>query len=189
MRQSVLALASIALVVVVLFVAVRAGSVSAVRRRPWPLEERIATGTWRLLVPRSIRNTRNPVAPTPDVLTRARAHWADHCALCHGNDGSGETTIGQRVYPRTPDLRAARTQTLTDGELFYAIEEGIAWTAMPGWRTGTSEGEQETWALVAFVRHLPSITADELKEMERLNPRAPVNTEREKEIDDFLKGK
>jgi len=188
-RQFVLALALIGVLLVALFALVWAGGVSAARRKPWPFEERVATATWRLLVPRNIRNARNPVAPTPDVLRRAREHWADHCALCHGNDGSGETTIGQRVYPRPLDLRAARAQALTDGELFFAIEEGIAWTAMPGWGTGTSEGEQETWALVAFVRHLPSITADELKEMDRLNPKAPVNSEREKEIDDFLKGK
>jgi mono/diheme cytochrome c family protein len=188
-RRFVLALASIGLVLVAFFAFVWAGGVSAARRRPWPLEERATTGAWRLLVPRSTRNARNPVAPSPDVLTRAREHWADHCALCHANDGSGETTIGQRVYPKAPDLRAARTQTFSDGELFYAIEEGIPWTAMPGWRTGTSEGEQETWALVAFIRHLPSITADEVKEMERLNPKPPVNSEREKEIDDFLKGK
>jgi hypothetical protein len=94
--------------------------------------------------------------------------------------------MGQRVYPQTPDLRSARTQGLTDGELFYAIEQGIPWTAMPGWTTGTSEGEQESWALVRFMRHLPAITPDELKEMERLNPKPPPNPEHEREIEDFL---
>jgi hypothetical protein len=72
--------------------------------------------------------------------------------------------------------------------LFYAIEQGIPWTAMPGWTTGTTEGEQESWALVRFIRHLPHVTRDELEEMERLNPKSPVNEEREKEIEDFLKG-
>jgi hypothetical protein len=85
-------------------------------------------------------------------------------------------------------LRARPTQALTDGELFYAIEQGIPWTAMPGWTTGTTDGERESWALVHFIRHLPSITSDELLEMERLNPRPPVNEDRERAIDDFLNG-
>lgn len=37
---------------------------------------------------------------TPEVLTMARAHFADHCALCHGNDGRGKTEIGRNL-PRT----------------------------------------------------------------------------------------
>lgn len=97
-------------------------------------------------------------------------------------------TIGRRVYPRAPDMRAELTQRISDGELFYAIEQGIPWTAMPGWSTGTPEGEQESWTLVRFIRHLPSLTADELKDMERLNPKPPPNEQREQEIEDFLKG-
>jgi mono/diheme cytochrome c family protein len=162
--------------------------IGAVHHRAWPFEEPIAKAAWRLLVPSSTRRAVNPVPATATVLKAAREHWADHCATCHDNDGSAETTIGRRVYPPVPDLRDRRTQNLTDGELFYAIERGIPWTAMPGWTTGTAEGEAESWALVRFIRHLPSITADELKEMERLNPKPPPNEGLEKEIDDFLKG-
>jgi hypothetical protein len=59
---------------------------------------------------------------------------------------------------------------------------------MPGWTTGTPDGERESWALVRLVRHLPAITADELEEMERLNPKAPADPARERAIDDFLSG-
>ena len=162
--------------------------ISAVSRRPLPLEDRVANAGWRFLVPSRARGAPNPVPATAAVLKEAREHWADHCATCHDNDGSGETTIGRRVYPPTPDLRGPRTQRLTDGELFYAIEQGVPWTAMPGWTTGTAEGERETWALVRFIRHLPTISPDELKEMEGLNPKVPPNEEREREIEEFLKG-
>jgi hypothetical protein len=140
------------------------------------------------MVPREVQRAANPVPATPDVLNDARAHWADHCALCHDNDGRGDTPVGRRVYPRVPDLRSPATQGLTDGELFYAIEHGIPWTAMPGWTTSTHEGEMQSWALVRFIRHLPSITPAELREMERLNPKPPANSQQEKDIDDFLKG-
>jgi mono/diheme cytochrome c family protein len=164
------------------------GSGITARRDSWPGEERLARAAWRFMVPTSTRGAANPVPDTPEALSAALEHFADHCALCHANDGSGETTIGRSVYPPVPDLRAARTQVLSDGELFYAIEQGIPWTAMPAWGTGTKEGGEESWKLVRFIRHLPTITPDELTRMEALNPRSPAEQQRDKAIDDFLGG-
>ena len=189
MRRLAVLLAALLIVVVGLVILKRGSGISAVHGEPWPLEAQAAKAGWRFLIPPSVRGASNPVVLTPAVMKEAREHWADHCALCHDNNGSGATPIGRRVYPRAPDLREGSTQRLTDGELFYAIEQGIPLTAMPGWATGTKEGEQESWALVHFIRHLPSITPDEVREMERLNPKAPPNEERERDIDDFLKGK
>jgi mono/diheme cytochrome c family protein len=166
----------------------RGRGVSAVGRKPLPLEAPVARAAWRFLVPVAVRNAANPVVASADVLKEAREHWADHCALCHDNDGSGATQIGRRLYPPVPDLRGGRSQGLTDGELFYAIESGIPWTAMPGWTTSTKEGARDSWALVRFIRHLPAITAEEIQQMEGLNPRVPVNEQRERDIEDFLKG-
>jgi mono/diheme cytochrome c family protein len=186
MRRLALATAIVVLLATAFFV--RGSGVSALNARPWPLEARVAKVAWRYLIPSNVRDAPNPVAPSQDVLKQARAHWADHCAVCHDNNGSGQTTIGTRIYPRIPDLRSTATQRLTDGELMYAIEEGIPWTAMPGWATRTENGKKESWGLVRFIRHLPSITASELEEMEALNPKPPPNRAREQEIDDFLKG-
>ncbi|HJZ70179.1 MAG TPA: cytochrome c [Vicinamibacterales bacterium] len=188
MQRLIVWTAVIVLVVVALVLVMAGRGITAAGHRPWPFEERVARAAWRFMVPREVRRTSNPVTATADVLKGARAHWADHCALCHDNDGSGDTPVGRRVYPPVPDLRGQRTQALTDGELFYAIEHGIPWTAMPGWTTNTHEGEMQSWALVRLIRHLPSITPDELREMERLNPKPPVNPQEEKEIEDFLKG-
>lgn len=74
---------------------------------------------------------KNPLQSSPEVLAEARAHWADHCAGCHGNDGRGQTPIGQSFFPRSPDMRAQRTQQLTDGELYSIIENGIRLTGCP----------------------------------------------------------
>src|SRR6266849_2964340 len=67
----------------------------------------------------------NPVPDTPEVLAEGRAHWADHCAVCHANDGSGDSPMGKRTYPPAPDMRLPATQQMTDGELFYIIQNGI----------------------------------------------------------------
>lgn len=181
-----------ALVTVLLIAGVLAGlrgrGVSAVDHGAWSLEAPVARAAWRWLVPADTRTAANPVPASSSVLLEAREHWADHCATCHDNDGSGATTIGRRMYPPVPDIRSREVQSLTDGELFYAIEQGIPWTAMPGWTTSRPEGAAESWALVRFVRHLPDITPDEIKAMEALNPKAPTNAAREKEIEDFLRG-
>jgi mono/diheme cytochrome c family protein len=173
--------------VIVIVVFVRGSGITATRE-PWPLEERMAKAAWRLLIPRDIRDATNPVPDTPEVLTAGLEHFADHCAVCHGNNGSGDTTIGRRIFPRSPDMRAARTQNLTDGELFYAIERGIPWTAMPAWESGTPEGAEESWKLVRFIRHLPALTPDELTAMEKLNPKSAAEQARDREIEEFLKG-
>ena len=173
-----------------LFVAVvfvRGSGVTATRE-PWPPEERVAKAGWRFLIPREIRDATIPAPATAEVIAEGLEHFADHCAVCHGNDGSGDTTFGRRMFPRVPDMRAARTQSLTDGELFYAIERGIPWTAMPAWETGTPEGALESWKLVRFIRHLPALTPDELTAMEKLNPKSASELARDREIDEFLKG-
>ena len=67
-------------------------------------------------------------------------------------------------------MRLAATQELTDGELFYFIENGIRFTGMPAWGDGSPKGEELGWKLVHFIRHLPQLTPDEVGEMEGLNP-------------------
>ena len=138
--------------------------------------------------PRQARDRANPLHPTREVLDQALAHYADHCAICHANDGSGDTEIGRALYPRVPDMRAATTQSLTDGELFSIIEHGIRLTGMPGWGNGTDESERESWGLVHFVRRLPKLTDEEIERMEALNPKTPGQLKDEEEARRFLAG-
>ena len=114
------------------------------------------------------------------------AHYADHCANCHANDGSGDTEMGRGLFPKAPDMRLAGTQELSDGELFYIIEHGIRFTGMPGWSTGTAAGEESTWQLVHFLRRLPRLTAEELEAMKQRNPRSPEESRLEIEEERIL---
>jgi mono/diheme cytochrome c family protein len=166
---------------------VRGSGISA-RRTPWPGEARLATAFWRFMVPTAISRAPNPVPDTPEIRAAALEHFADHCATCHANDGSGDTPIGRNLFPRAPDMRQLGTQELTDGEIFYAIEHGIPWTGMPAWGNGTAEGQRQSWELVRFIRRLPLLTPDELSRMEQFNPRSPAAEARDREIDEFLKG-
>ncbi len=158
------------------------------RDQPTAIEAFIAGRLRHLAVPRSARQAQNPIPATPEVLVEARAHFADHCALCHANDGSGQTEIGQNLYPKAPDMRQSGTQSLSDGEMFYIIHNGIRLTGMPAWGESTPEKELESWKLVHFIRHLPDISQEELAEMKKLNPKTQHEWEEEEEIRRFLQG-
>jgi len=141
---------------------------------PSALEVALARQVRHLAVPRNQRDATNPVVSSPEMLADARAHFADHCATCHSNNGSGQTQIGRNLFPKAPDLRQKDTQSLSDGELFYIIHNGIRFTGMPAWGAGTPEEDRESWTLVHFIRHLPNLTEAELAEMKRLNPKTPA---------------
>jgi mono/diheme cytochrome c family protein len=181
------AIGSIALVVFLL----TARGFSA-REEPSAVERWIARRARIAAVPRNAAGRANPVPNTPEIIAEARAHWADHCASCHGNDGSGDSLMGKRTYPPAPDMRRPETQQMSDGALFYAIQNGVRLTAMPGWggspHGSSSHDEQDSWKLVRFIRHLPDLTFEEKKEMEKLNPKAPEDRKEEEEEEKFLRG-
>jgi mono/diheme cytochrome c family protein len=155
---------------------------------PGPMETRLARAARHYAIPAAARARTSPTPGTPDTLKAGLEHWADHCATCHGNDGAGQTAIGQGLYPKAPDMRAAATQDLSDGELFYIIEEGVKITGMPAWGNGTPEGEEAGWHLVQFIRHLPSLTDADLARMEELNPRGRAEWLAFEEERKFLSG-
>jgi mono/diheme cytochrome c family protein len=158
------------------------------RMQPSVLEALAAREARAMAWPANARERANPIADSPEVLAEARAHWADHCAACHSNNGSGDAEMGKHMYPPAPDMRQADTQNLTDGELFYIIQNGIRLSGMPSWGSGASHDEQDSWKLVRFIRRLPTLTADEEREMRELNPKSPDELKEEQEERDFLNG-
>ncbi len=154
---------------------------------PSRVEAVMARAMRRWSVPSDLRNEKNPVPLTPAVLAEARAHFADHCAGCHANDGKGQA-MGSQMYPKAPDMTLAATQSLSDGELFAIIENGVRMTGMPGFGSGTAESAYGSWTLVHFIRQLPKITPAELAEMEKLNPRTPAEFEAMQAEAEFLSG-
>jgi len=181
------------LIVIVIVIAAVAYGIVVVRRgfsardNPSWLESSIARKTRSMAVPSSARNMKNPVPNTPENLKEAEEHWADHCAICHANNGSGSTTIGKNLYPKAPDMRKAETQSMTDGELYYTIENGIRLSGMPAWGEG-GDNDEASWKLVHFIRHLPQLTPEEEKHMESLNPKSPEEKQEEQQEQDFLNG-
>lgn len=160
-----------------------AGGFSA-REQPSAMETIVARATRGLAIPAGAKDQKNPFMPTPDVLADARAHFADHCAVCHANNGSGKTEMGQNLYPKVPDMRLTQTQNLTDGEIYYVIHNGVRLTGMPAW--GSEGKDDDSWKLALFIRHLPQLTPEEERDMESLNPKGPGEKQEELEEQQFL---
>ena len=155
------------------------------RDTPGALETRLAITLKRFAIPRGARELSNPMQATPEVLVEARRHFADHCASCHGNDGRGTADMGRKLYPPAPDMTLPATRDLTDGELYYIIENGVRFTGMPAWGKGGTN-DDDTWRLVLFVRDLPRMTREDLLDMEGYNPRSPAEMKEEEMENEFL---
>ena len=159
------------------------------RDNPTGLEKLVARTMRNMAIPSPANTLKNPVTATPEKLSEARLHFADHCATCHANDGSGNTSIGRNLYPKAPDMRLVDTQGLSDGQLYDIIHNGVRLTGMPAWGEANKKNEDEdSWELVLFIRHLPKLTPDEVKDMERANPMSTMEHDEVMQEEDFLKG-
>lgn len=158
------------------------------KTEPHTIEVFLARQIRHLAIPIEKRHAQNPISLTPDVINESLAHFADHCTICHANDGSGETPIGKNVYPKAPDLRLAETQSMSDGEMFWVIHNGIRFTAMAAWGEGDPAQDMGSWKLVHFIRHLPQLTPEELNQMKTLNPKTKKGLKKEAALGQFLQG-
>lgn len=136
------------------------------RAEPSWLEKKLAQHARKIATPAGAREMKNPFLETEASLTEAKEHFIEHCSICHGIDGRGQTVIGRNLYPKVPLMTDAETQQLTDGELFYIISNGVRFTGMPAW--GGEDSPESIWGLVAFIRRLPKLTPEEIKLMQEM---------------------
>ncbi len=130
------------------------------RPTPSSAEEAIAMKLQDSSIPQRYRDMKNPLTSQPFDLIEAGGHYEEHCAVCHADNGSGQPKFHGLMYPRPPDLRGDDTQQMSDGELYWVIKNGIRWSGMPAFGN-PGDNDEHAWKIVAYVRHLPKLTADE----------------------------
>jgi len=140
-------------------------STFSARQKPGWLETAFVEAAQELAMPRDAEKLKNPNQETPEILDAGREHFVEHCAVCHGPDGKGQTIIGEHVYPPVPDLTSKDSQEAGDGELFYIISDGIRFSGMPAF--AATHSKDDIWHLVTFLRHLPKLTPAELEQMKK----------------------
>jgi mono/diheme cytochrome c family protein len=131
--------------------------------KPAALETRIANYTISRWVRRNANNQSNPFPETPENLKPAKAEFGEHCAICHGLDGSGVNRIEADFYPAVPKL-TGQIQSWSDGQIYYVIANGIGLSAMPGF--SRNHDSQDIWHTVLWIRHLAKLTPDEKAQLE-----------------------
>jgi mono/diheme cytochrome c family protein len=73
---------------------------------------------------------------TSAMASEATDLYANKCAVCHGDDGKGQTKMGRKFH--SPDFTTAKWQAETkDEEIVRAIEKGVVVDGqhrMPAWK-------------------------------------------------------
>lgn len=100
----------------------------------------------------------NPFAAKPDNLKSGEDEYNEHCASCHGLDGSGRNQFEADFYPPVPKLTGG-VQIMTDSQIFFMIKEGIRNTPMPSF--GAHHEPDEIWKIVLWIRHLAHLNPEE----------------------------
>jgi len=103
----------------------------------------------------------------PKRVAAGAAQYAEMCSGCHLGPGMKRTELSQGLYPRAPELR--RGSRLTSTEEFWIIKHGIKMTGMPAW--GVTHKDENLWDIVAFVRKMPELTADEYQALVKSSPK------------------
>lgn len=120
---------------------------------------------------RSIALRAGNVAPPPDLASPARIAsggglYGEMCASCHLGPGVEPSELSVGLYPQAPQL--ARNVHLGPAQQFWVIKHGVKLSAMPSW--GKTHSDALIWDLVAFVRAMPRMSAEEYR---RLTSGAP----------------
>ena len=92
----------------------------------------------------------NPMPATKDSIARGEQIYRTECQVCHGPRGRGDGPAGANLKPRPADFRAHMADGHTDGELFFWISEGVAESAMPGFKDRLSE--EDRWHVLNYLK-------------------------------------
>lgn len=96
-----------------------------------------------------------PDLDDPAMVRRGAGHYQLVCAACHGSPNAPAARFAQDLSPPPPPLTGWRPEA----RLFQTIKYGIRHTAMPAWPTHLRD--DEIWDMVAFVRRLPTMNAED----------------------------
>lgn len=121
-------------------------------RSPFPLEAGLGQSRIIAAIDGSYNDKTNPTAATPQNLTAGKTIYNANCAFCHGVSGQGDADIGKNMFPPAANLRQQATLNKTDGQLFWIVENGLAFVGMPAFKSTLSQ--DDLWKVILYIRQL-----------------------------------
>ena len=92
----------------------------------------------------------NPVKPTAESQAKAKTLYQIDCALCHGDNGNGQTDVAKGLGVSMADFSDAKTLAgVPDGQLFGVIRNGK--DKMPPEAAGRAN-DNMVWNLILYIR-------------------------------------
>jgi mono/diheme cytochrome c family protein len=122
----------------------------------WILEE-----TRKNSITKAAENIKVPDLTDPELLLSGGVDYEFMCASCHLKPGQRESDMSLGLYPAPPNLTVSDHNDDIQAERnnFWVIKHGIKASGMPAW--GKTHDDQRIWAMVAFIKRLPTLTPEQ----------------------------
>jgi len=108
------------------------------------------------------KSVQAPTQFTEEQTKEGALDFSEMCVGCHGAPGEERGEIGKGLNPSPPSL-AEVVPSWSSAEIFWILKNGIRMTGMPAF--GPTHSNDRLWSIVAFVKQLPKMTADDYKKM------------------------
>ena len=129
--------------------------VSATSQHTAPVYQALEIGMLKA-VQRRARGIEAPPLDDPQLVRRGFVLHRDACVQCHGAPGVAPDAAGMGLLP-VPNNLVQTAREWRAAEIYWVTRNGLKMTGMPAW--GMRFTDDELWAVVAFVKTLPQLTA------------------------------
>ena len=105
--------------------------------------------------PAKFAELKNPLEATEKRIKKGEVLFIDtaqpmQCLHCHGARGDGTGELGLQADPPARNFTCAETmKSVSDGQMFWVIKNGIEGTAMPAY---PDLADWQIWVLIHYVR-------------------------------------
>lgn len=128
----------------------------------WPVTRVLLHSAMSRAVEVRAMKLRAPALDDPALLQKGAGHYATACMDCHGAPGVPRRHVVRQMTP-TPPFLPEKLGRMTPEELFWVVDHGIKYTAMPAW--GTRGRGDEVWAMVAFLEQIEGMSPQRFREL------------------------
>ena len=158
--------------------------VSAIHQHTRPVHWALEIGM-RESVKLRARAVKVPELDDPALAQRGADLYRESCLKCHGAPGVAPEPFARGLMP-VPNNLAQSSLEWTPAELYWVTRNGLKMTAMPAWEFRYPDAD--LWAIVAFLRLMPKLTAAEYAALKKADAAPAWNPDHASAAGDAKRG-